>query len=244
MSDKREPSANISYWLPRLLNSGVLVPKTILVPTELDLISLCDGELPEGFSLFLDELQKAAEKIGWPIFLRTGYGSGKHDWLRTCYVETPAKLSSHVGALVEWSACVDIWGFPTTTWAVREFLPLESLFTAYRGMPVNRERRYFFHEGHTVCHHPYWPSDAVKLGKPSIENWEVALQELNADCGDDLIALTTLTEQVGRYFDGAWSLDWAKSRGGAWIAIDMAPAALSWHWPRCPASKRLGWRGE
>jgi len=37
---------------------------------------------------------------------------------------------------------------------------------------------------------------------------------------------------------GAWSLDWAFATDGTWYAIDMAPAASSFHWPGCPAADK------
>lgn len=230
----------LSYWFPKLQATGVAVPKTRIVTTDVRLIQSLDGIFPSGFHSFLDELRAAiAEVGGYPAFLRTGHGSGKHQWLDTCFVQQP-DVAQHVANLVEWSECVDMRGLPYKVWAVREFLRLASTFTAFNGFPVNRERRYFIGGGKVLCAHPYWPADAVE-GHTKAEFWREKLHVLNEQPADEVALLTTLSEQVAAAFvdDGAWSLDWAMDFGGKWWAIDMAPAERSYHWPGCPVAKEF-----
>lgn len=231
--------ACLSRWFHGLGLSGVPVPATRIITTDLPLHDALEGEPIPGFSAFVAELRAAAEEVGgYPCFLRTGHGSGKHAWGDTCFVPDAASIGSHVQALVEWSAMVDIIGLPTRVWAVREFLHLASTFTARRmgGFPVNRERRYFIAEGEVLCHHPYWPEGAVGAGEPTDPTWREKLALLNEESPLEVAFLTEQSERVASQFkrsDEAWSLDWALDIDGIWWAIDMAPAALSYHWPGC-----------
>lgn len=50
--------------------------------------------------------------------------------------------------------------------------------------------------------------------------------------------LEELTIRVASVFEGAWSLDWAKTKNGDWYAIDMALAGSSYHWQECPNKTR------
>jgi hypothetical protein len=232
-----EDRNDLAYWFPRLAAAGVPVPRTEIVATDLPLIGLCDGQPPEGLDGFLGRLRAAAGRLGYPAFLRTGHGSGKHQWRRTCYLAGPEDIPAHVAALVEWSALVDFLGLPTRTWAVREFLPLEAPFHAFDGMPVAREFRTFFRAGRLLCIHPYWPPDSIR--NPSRADWRellAAASELSQPSRalDARPALERIVERVAPRFDGAWSLDLARAVDGTWYAIDMAEMDRSFHWPGCP----------
>lgn len=228
----REASC-MTVWLPAVEKSGVPYPKTIIVKTEVELLRLCDGTKPEGFDAFLDQVKLAGREVGFPCFLRTGLTSGKHDWKRTCYVESPDDIAARVGAIVEFSACCDLMGLPTNVWAVREFLAdTAAAFIAFNGMPVTKERRYFVKDGKVRCHHPYWPAWCIH--RPSVDGWQQMLAQLNQEDEAEIAELTRMAEAVGGIVGGEWSIDflWTKSRG--WVCIDMAQADASFHWVSCP----------
>lgn len=222
----------LSTWFPLLERSGVPVPRTVIVTAEGGLA--LEEPDPAVLTKLVADLRAAATSVGVPCFLRTGHGSGKHEWSRTCHVTDLDQIKQHVLNLVEWSEMVDFLGLPTDVWVVREMLALESSFTAFRGLPITRERRCFIEGGRMRCVHPYWPREAVASGNPSADDWEARLTHLNGIFAAEYGALKALSERVAALFDGAWSLDWAKTVDGRWIAIDIAPAARSWHWPGCP----------
>lgn len=224
----------LSYWFPKLQASGVTVPKTIIVSTQADLSGLLVGETkPSGYVSFLKELGAAAKEVGSPFFLRTGHTSGKHQWNRTCFVHGAELLANHVAELVDYSSMAGVFGLPSQVWAVRQFVHLYHRFTAFRGMPVTRERRYFFKDGEVVCHHPYWPIQAVAEGRPSVPHWEPLLKKMNFEASGEVAFLTAQTRAVAKHFYGSWSIDWAMLNDGCWIAIDMAEFEQS-HDPECP----------
>lgn len=238
--------ACLSHWFPTLRSTGVPVPETRIVTVDVDLPALLEGGFEEAddrarYQMFMAQLRHAAEAIGGlPVFLRTGHLSGKHDWTRTCFLARGEDLAEHVAALVEWSCMVDPLGLPTKVWAVRKLLPLVSTFTAFRGFPVNRERRYFIADGKVRCAHPYWPPGAVEEGEPDAADWRARLALLNEQTPEEVAHLTRESEHVAAAFPPheAWSLDWALAQDGTWYAIDMAPAEVSYHWPGCPHASR------
>ena len=223
--------ADLSYWHPRM-EPLAPTPRTRIVTTDLHLDLLLDGKEPPGFGEELAELRAAAEELpGPPWFLRTGHGSGKHDWGQTCFLTDLDRLGHHVCALVEWSALVDFIGLPTDTWAVREFLPLRASFRAFQGLPIAREFRAFFRDGEVLCAHPYWPAEAIR--RPDVADWEERLREMSELDDQDWVTLWDLTSTVADYFEfrdpAGWSIDWAQDEDGKWWALDMAPLELSYH---------------
>lgn len=249
----RDAKCCLSYWFPRLQATGVRVPRTQYLCTEL---APCQSEEGDGYVVPAELVGAVAElaRLVRPeadarVFLRTGMTSGKHCWKRTCLLENTltSTVRAHIGALAEYSEMADILGLPTNVWVVREFIPLESAFCTRAGMPVNRERRYFIDAGKVVCHHPYWPLEAVRQQtcKRDPDTWELlplsaeqlaAMAVLNAESAEEVALLTRLSERAAAAFvgDGPWSLDWARGQDGEWYAIDMAEAHRSYHAAECP----------
>jgi len=226
---QRDPLTDMAYWLPLVQKAGVPIPPTVLVKTEVDLIHLLDGNEPPGFDGFMQKLQGAVQTIGLPCFLRTGYLSGKHDWKDMCHLTDLAKLGAHVYRLVEWSAIVDLWGFSTTTWAVREMIPARAWFYAFWGeMPITREVRVFFRDDEIEHWQPYWPPHSIK--EPDNPNWESLLKECNTITEEDLATVFNLTHQLMEEFSGYWSCDWLQDVNGKWFMIDMAVGDRSFKW--------------
>jgi hypothetical protein len=228
-----QDSANLAYWYPILRETGVAVPLTQVVETEVRLSELLDDGTPEGFDSFVETLGGVADVMGYPAFLRTGYGAGKYDWQRTCFIPSRAVIAEHVKALVEWSETADVFGLPYQTWAVREFIPITSRFRAFHGnLPIGLERRFFVENGEVVCEHPYWPAALIE-GHTESPHWRAFLEDVN-NLGGHHTHLREQARRVSAAFKGRWSVDFALSKSGTWYAIDMAPADRSFHWPGCP----------
>lgn len=249
----------LSYWFPKLQAAGIPTPRTEIVRTSLDLIHLCDGKEPppvkaETFTMFMNELRAAAELVqpthGSPVFLRTGQGSGKHDWLRCCYVPDLGELTAHVASLVEWSHMVDMMGLATDVWAVREYLPTPPLayLPTYGGMPLVPEVRAFVQGGVPICLHPYWPEKSIRKGlrcdHPAPGNVLTAkCPTCDTEATDLFIRaldpvgrmdVLNLVQRVAVAFahDGAWSVDVLPTDRGLYVT-DMAEAGRSYHYDGC-----------
>lgn len=230
MKERQGASTCLSYWFPIIAAAGLPVPKTIIVRAMSDLTVWLDGKKPDCWDIFLSELIAASNSIGYPCFLRTGYGSGKHLWKDTCFVSNREVVGQHVFNLLEWSLMVDIIGLPTDVWVVREMLPVRPLayLEKYGGMPLVREVRGFLHDGQLVCKHPYWPRQSIINGGGQISFYKPSSKLTMSE--DDTV--TKLFHQVGGAVPGSWSVDILDTDRG-WYVIDMALAARSWHWPSC-----------
>jgi hypothetical protein len=229
---------DLAWWFPRLAASGLRVPKTEIIRFEGDLVALLDGHVVEGFEGLVQQVQEDVERLGgYPAFLRTGHGSGKHQWKETCYLKGSEVVASHIGNLVEWSSLVDMFGLPVNTWVVREFLDLRHDFVAFEGMPVAREFRFFFREGQVTCFHPYWPKATIKKASLREAAWQASLEATSRLEAGEGVMLINQVEKAAAHFEGFWSLDMAQlatgEGPGSWVAIDMADGDDSFHWPGC-----------
>jgi hypothetical protein len=242
----------LSYWFPKI-PSGIRVPETCIInyadfwpendktPETNDLINLLDGIIPPEFHRFCASVISLGNKVGWPFFLRTDYMSGKHFWEDTCYIKDGiSNIANHIKTLVDISASADILGFPTDIWVVRKMIPTVSGFRASwgkmgTGMPIVKERRYFVQDAQVVCHHPYWPREAIDNCKyVSVCRWEESFDRMNKETHEEIDLLSGFSSKVGEAIGGNWSVDWLWSeQKGQWFLIDMAEARSSYHWPGC-----------
>lgn len=246
----------LSYWFPRLLEAGLPVPKTEIVLCQGEALvemwrAALDGDvLGDAGREFIERLSAAVKRTGEPCFLRTGQGSGKHEWSRTCCVPGASDLFQHTANLIEWSEMVGMLGLPFDVWAVRELLPTKPLATlpAYKGMPLCREFRCFVRDGEVECVHPYWPRKAIEGGFPYElcpgDALEVPPRPILPDDFDAIVdqvqnaseaeraEVRALAEQAAKRFDGYWSVDILETHRG-WCITDMAIGEMSFHWPEC-----------
>lgn len=231
----------LSYWFPKLQATGVSVPRTLIVNLPWSLreafFQVFDGKPAHPDTKpFLEELGNVCDRIGYPAFLRTGQGSGKHEWKHTCFLEKRADLESHVYGLINWSECVDFMGLDWHTWAVREMLPTEPIcvLPRYGDFPLVPEMRCFIGRGNILCVHPYWPTEAIERGlraKPA------NFAEIVSKCQEfDVSEYLPIAQKVADAFDGdeEWSVDILPTKRGLYVT-DMAIKARSFHWPDCPA---------
>lgn len=235
-----EKRACLSYWYPKTQHLPSPATKVLNEPLTLEMLSENDkeGVYNAGYHELIYRLRLAAgEMIGryeLPLFLRTGQTSGKHDWPNTCELSSPEEIESHVQALAMFSHAVDLRGLPLNVWAVREWLDIEHKFTAFSGMPIGREYRFFVQEGEILHCQPYWPHEA--LAEHATETgWKAKLDELNKMpppyAAIDLANL--VGETVANRFehpDSCWSVDVCKTTGRGWYLTDMAPAERSFFW--------------
>ncbi len=231
---------DLAYWYPKLTGTeGLALPSTEIVHTDVGLFDLLDGKRPEGYDAFIGDLLSAAERICpigtadgrlGPVFLRTGHGSGKHTWSRTCMVRDRKRIGEHVSALVEWSALCDL---PVNTWVVRELLPVRPLFTCevYCDLPLVREFRLFVEGGDVTHTQPYWPPQAVAEGRPDTASWTTLLHEASQLANHEALTLEDMAlRAVAAIGHGDWSVDFLQTVDGHWYLIDMADAARSYRY--------------
>lgn len=237
MINEKNTKTSLPYWFRETQRLDIPQPETEIVPCDrgnvLDWIE--GGDLDADFVRLLES---AAEKIGYPVFMRTDLCSAKHDWKNSCYVKDKNSLWMNFSRLIQYNEMADLMGLPYTSIVIREFLPLEATFIAFHGdMPINKERRYFIENGEVLCHHPYWPVEAIEEHTKDPE-WATKLAALNEEEIIERALLGSFAREVSRVLPGFWSVDFAKSTNGKWYLIDMAVGEASYHWPECQNAGR------
>lgn len=248
MNEQRIDKTALSFWFPIIERAGLPVPKTIMIDMPVQAQECIwkgfdgeDGNEEQTAALvaFIAEVGTAARSLGLPAFLRSDHTSGKHDWKKTCYLDSddPHKIGSHLFAIAEFSEICDPIGLPWSRWAIREYLPIMPFGTCphYGDMPLCREYRFFIDAGAIKCWHGYWPMEAIERGGA-----DTAIFESLSARPDEIVF--ELASKAARAIDGAWSVDIIETKridgdGTKWYVTDMAEASRSFHWPECHNAK-------
>lgn len=228
-----EEQSSLLSWYPKIVGK-IPTPETVVLKITQKGYSELQGML-DGKQLdqkLIRHIQSAMKEMKEPFFLRTDQASGKHDWENTCFVQDKSKILQHLYALIEWHACAGIMGLYFTALIFREYLPLKSQFTAFHGMPVAPEWRWFVRDGQTVCKHFYWPDDAIR--NPSREDWLPLLHNMQFCKPEDDRLLNKYATTFVEECPGFWSVDFALTQERGWVLIDAARGELSWHPSECP----------
>lgn len=227
-----EDESSLLNWYPKT-NGKIPTPATTVLELSAkeyrSLYGLLDGKKIDG--KLAVKIHKIVQKMDEPFFLRTDQASGKHEWKDTCFVNDRTKILNHIAALIEWHACAGIMGVRFTALVFREYLPLQSMFTAFNGMPVAPEWRYFVRDGKPVCRHWYWEHDAIY--NPSRKDWETHLHNMMYLSKFEIATLDNYATIFAENNPGFWSVDFALSRDKGWVLIDAARGEISWHPAEC-----------
>ena len=232
-------------WLPAAENNGrVPVPRTEIV--RVDPLALW-GEIGEAgdnakgaIPVDWAAMERAAEAIGYPCFVRTDLASAKHDGPESYRVNGPEDIRGVVLQTFYDNAMKDLAAGPTPLRAIlfRQWLDLDAPFTAFGGHPIAREWRLFADGSRVHCRHFYWPAEAIEDHTPSTPDWRTRLATMGRlargmrDLLDvaAVVAAGTLAESLP---GEVWSVDFARDRAHRWWLIDMARARSSWHPADC-----------
>jgi hypothetical protein len=244
-----EESSMLNWW-PKLKNRKFPLPKTVMLAFTRDQLDQIYNSMDSDEPHPLPESQRdmiieSAREIGYPLFMRTDQASGKHDWVDTCYVPNEESLIPHMYNLIWWHRMADMFGgLDWHALVFRELLDLGSTFTAFHGMPVAAERRYFVRDGDVICHHSYWVKEAIVQGSRATDlpkDWRSRLKKLNEENRYEILHLTDLAEKFSSTVNrGFWSVDFARDVKGNWWLIDAARGEISWHPKECPYYEHLG----
>ncbi|HUX54277.1 MAG TPA: hypothetical protein VMV56_07680 [Williamwhitmania sp.] len=219
---------SITFWLPRLQNVGFPVPKTIMINADVDLCHIIDEGIIKEDNRFFDELDRAIDILGVPVFLRTEMLSNKWDWKESCFLENKKNIISHVANLFEASALANIDRFTDCNFfAIREFIETEKVFIYFNDMPITKEIRVFIKNGKILCQHPYWPDEAFEnINSDLIKKVQILDKK-------DKEIINRMGVYLSNVFHGWWSVDFLKSKHTGWYVTDMAIGENSWHFDNC-----------
>lgn len=234
----------LSYWFPKLDGAGLPVPKTKIIrhtqDRQSDLMHLCDGKTPERYQELVAAVSDAAKGFGaFPVFLRTGQSSGKHEWKNTCCLQSAdgETVARHIANLVNFHGIFDL---DYDVWVVREWLsgPIAFFAEQFDDMPVRREFRCFVDGPEVVCVHPYWPKRAFEGLQNALTKEQEAALNIISDIGPPFHVVTDLASRSGATLEGQWSIDILDTDRG-WFITDCSIASCSFHWDGCENAKRF-----
>jgi len=235
--------SSLLYWFPKIKDLGIPVPETewVHIPHELGwrIVEEASIDAFTEFKPYIEEIKKKAEKIGYPVFIRTDQASGKHFFEEACLALSESDIYRCVRKTLEFNICADLFGLPYRAIVIREYLELYWGFKAFSGnLPIAKERRYFIKDGTVLCHHPYWLPEAIKEAhrrdgylKPHRlpAMWQHILTLLNREMPLEIATLREYSLRVARVLEGYWSIDYALSRDEeTWYLIDMAEGYQSY----------------
>jgi hypothetical protein len=229
-------------WLPGLEAAGLPTPRTIVIPySHASIMPIFDGGECPAFDKLVDEVAFAVGEIGVPAFIRTDLGSAKHSGLMGVQIadgtiaEGPQSVGWVLSRLLE-DQEMKFWlerEGPTAI-LVREWLTLKANFTAFYGLPISNERRFFATPEKVLCQHPYWPADAFEDGhEPANENWRELLQAIHDEPVPEQLSVLAV-KAAAAAGGGVWSVDICQDVTGKFWVTDMAVASDSYHWAGCP----------
>ena len=230
---------SLLYWFPLIKDLDIPQPRTIIVPiSEKEIKSLHNERIPKSLTAKVQAIIQ--NDFTLPVFIRTDLASGKHQWKESCYYDGSTELWQNLYHIITFNLCADIFGLDFKAMVIREFIPMDTKFTAFYGeMPVNPERRYFVKDGKVQCHHAYWIKEAIadSYKEPSLKNWEEHCAEMNHQTFEEMNWLTSYSTLIAQELDGYWSIDFCRAKDGRWILIDCATGGHSWHPASCEYSK-------
>lgn len=226
-----------SYWYPRIMGQlGFPSPRTVIVPMDFNALARSAAPQPEPPPPLTDIL-KACDDIGYPVFIRSDLASAKLLGPNAYRADKPEDVQRAVlGTAAAWLGLATKSPAPEAI-LVREWLDLDTAFTAFNGHKIAREWRVFATPNRHLCTHFYWPHEAVQPGSPDRTDWADALWAVRAEPPPDA-ALNTSAVTVARLCREApaWAVDFARDTKGAWWVIDAEPAAGASHFGFCPNS--------
>lgn len=224
-------------WLPAITEAGLPVPKTIIVPYKHHLcMPIFDGEHSDEFDRLSSAVMDAAREIGFPVFIRTDLTSAKHSGPDAYKIEADGQNRPIAETLEDTEMKTWLEREGAQAFLVREFLNLNAPFTAFHGLPIAREFRFFANENGVKCWHGYWPEYTIDGYQPSCEDWRDKLAEISATPKAPELWYMAV-EAAKACGGGDWSVDFCQDVDGKWWCPDMAVAADSYHWPGCPHGK-------
>lgn len=233
-----ENPENMSYWLPKILNSttkqetNLKIPETLVVRLDQEMWDWLrnDKYSPEGIQKFTDFVVDKMDNFreGQTLFMKSGIFSNKFDFHQTV-VEDRSKIGKQFLDMFYTSMLV---GADNTNEVVlREMIPNKDNHpTIYKGMPLHTEFRVFFDFDtyEVVGVSNYWHPEYMEKEK-NLEEQDLTIyqQEKERILSEFDANKLQVVENVSLFMKGCnelsgkWSVDILKTADEFWL-IDMA----------------------
>lgn len=223
------------YWYPKIAGK-METPRSVIIPfSAKDAITILNGNddaLSDLVDIIIQELHH--NKILFPVFFKTDFYSAKWYWADTCLINSKNDLEKNIVSLLSLNQDDDCR--PINALVFKQYIQPEAKLSAFNGMPIGKERRYFIENKRVLCHHPYWEENSIEFFDEDYpEDWRDILRDLNVEDSLEVEILTRESELFARLIDddGYFSIDFMQGIAGNWYVIDCAEGHKSYHTADC-----------
>lgn len=229
-AEKKRYPASMEFWYPRLKEvAEITTPKTEWVSLEPSVIE--EGTIHEHHWASFDEeeLRNAVIAVGGPpAFLRTDQASDIYNMEQSSKIRSLStkEIKSSAGGVIGFNATKA--ELPFCSFAIREWLDIESYFTAWSGKKIGVELRFFISDGTVESWCFDWPKNQIQ---PDTDDWEQKYEKTKEVAESYANDVLPLAQKVAKRFanvsTGKWSVDFVLTTSGEWYCTDMAPKQMS-----------------
>lgn len=224
------------YWYPKIAGK-IKTPRSVIIPfSTKDAMTILNGNndaLSDLVDIIIRELHHS--KISFPVFFKTDFYSAKWYWVDTCLINSENDLEKNIVSLLSLNQDDD--SRPINALVFKQYIQPGAMMSAFNGMPIGKERRYFIENKKVLCHHPYWEESSIEFFDENYpEDWKDILHGLNVEDALEVETLTRESELFARLIDdnGYFSVDFMQGISGDWYIIDCAEGHKSYHVADCP----------
>lgn len=233
------------HWFPKIAEIPFdILPKTEMVRfDDRTLWPFVDGLAIPNFDIspFID----AANKVGYPCFLRGDESSAKHDGPNSYKIDSADQILERIKHTFYDNICKDL---KVLAFVFREWINIDAAFYSFgynkynhgkkeiRRHPIGPEFRFFVDSETYWCSHFYWPLKAFNDIEESINHEDLSqhLRSLrNSMSSREFFKLKAYAILAAKKVNEdplqRWSVDFAKDVNDKWWLIDMALAESSYH---------------
>jgi hypothetical protein len=111
----------------------------------------------------IEKIKNFGDKYGYPLFLKNGVFSNKHDFKDSCVINENDDLESIADKIANIQYNAEMFGVELSLeMVIRKYLEVKPIFHAFNETPIVEEYRFFVNDGVAEGWQAYWPQDSIK----------------------------------------------------------------------------------
>lgn len=223
IEDAKQNFNCFSQWYPSVVNRQIPSPASEVfeITPEAYKSVLKEEYKPELFYDVVDDIQSFGERFGYPLFMKTGLFSNKHNFENSCLIKETDSREDIARKIMNINYTFMMLSFDISLKVVvREYLDVKPVFYAFGSTPIVEEYRVFASDGVVEGWQAYWPEDSIM--EPSVDNWEKRLSSISQPSKEVLDTVLGYAKDITEEIGGYWSVDFLIDKNDKPFLIDMA----------------------
>jgi hypothetical protein len=228
IEDSKDNINCFSNWYPSVVNKNIPSPASeILEITPEAYKSVLKEEYhPELFYDVVDSIQSFGERFGYPIFMKSGLFSNKHNFENSCLVKETDSKEDIAKKIMNINYTFVMLSLDISLKVViRKYLDVKPVFYAFGSTPIVEEYRLFASNGDIEGWQAYWPKNSII--DPTVDDWEGRLASISQPSKKVLAEIMEYAKEITKEMKGYWSVDFLIDKNGNPFLIDMADGSQS-----------------